>query len=167
MRFSPALLLVLLPVSIAPAGVLAYATPEDVLLQQLQYYQSQNYLPPNSRRVRELNEQQEAARAAQHPSTFVDMGNEDAPVTSSSSSSATQEAAAPSLEEAEEDVSDEALDAATLRLLERLENEDALHTNATAQQQDSPLAPTGLGTLAALGIAMVGIGITLLKARKG
>ncbi|MFA6039561.1 MAG: hypothetical protein WCV62_04660 [Candidatus Peribacteraceae bacterium] len=169
MRFLLAVLaaLLLAPGSLTPEKALAYATPEDVLLEQLQYYESQNYLPPNSRRVQELNELQEAARAAQHPGTFMDMGNEDAPQPSSSSSSssaATHEAAGDATD-AEGTEAEVPLDDATVRLLQRLERE-SLHANATAQQQSNPLAPTGLGTLAAIGIAMAGIGMTLWKAKK-
>lgn len=160
---------------------LAYATPEDVLLQQLEYYQAENYLPPNGRQVKTLQEAMQQEREALHPSTFIDKGSVEGAVSSAepvlsqnegSSTPADHAAAGTSpLSSSPKGTVDgsqgetSSLDPSTLRLIQRLDR-DPLHANATAEEQDTPLAPTGLGSMAALGIAMLGVGVTLWRARE-
>ena len=159
----PAFLSLLIAGLLLPVPSLAYMTPEDVLLQQLNFYGSTNYTPPNTRQARENAVAQEAAREEQHPVTTT-QPQEQSSSSSVSSSEASHEAATTT--EPEEENIDDMTEAEMLQLLRELEAEDALHANATAQQQDNPLAPTGMGTAAALSVLAAGIVVTLWRARR-
>ncbi len=160
----PAFLSLLIAGLLLPVPSLAYMTPEDVLLQQLNFYGSTNYTPPNTRQARENAAALEAAREEQHPVSTTQPPEQSSSSSSVSSSEVLHEAAT-TAEPAEENI-DDMSEEEMLQLLWELEAEEGLHANATAQQQQNPLAPTGMGTAAALSILAAGIVVTLWRARK-
>ncbi len=156
------LLALLVAGSVSPLTALAYQTPEDVLIQQLNYYNATNYLPPNSRNVRTLQELNEQQRQAQHPSTTTNYWQQSSSTASSAQSSASVTQGTTDEEQTNLDsMSEEEL----LQLWQEL-NANTPTTNSTLQQQDKPLAPTGTATVAALGVLLLGAAVTLWRARR-
>lgn len=161
------LLSLLSPILVQPA--LAYETPEDVLLRQLQYYGTTNYPPPTKRQVNQMRSDLEQQREAQHPSTVIDLNLESdtGRISSSSSSDTSAPADDPSLQGAAGDASSAPDDPALVRLLERLKQ--ATHNAEATGEHPSggkPLAPTGMASVAAVAVLGIAAVMTLLRARR-
>jgi hypothetical protein len=163
----------LLPAALAaPAPMVAYLTPEEVLTQQeSQFFPTPGtttYDAPNPRTARALAEQRAQERLAQHPDLYHDP-NIDGPLSSSSSSAAAVSSAssAPAHDAAASSVSSSSLDPVMLRLLMRLERNTAqtTNTNSVIQQQAQPLTPSGPEGPAVVIVMLAAVAATVLRAK--
>lgn len=145
--------------------VLAYLTPEEVLLREQSSFYSlpDPYLTPNPRRVRSITEELAQERMDKYKET------QQIPLHAAAEESSSSEGAA--LEETE--TSSEAggtarenagLTPAEIRLLERYDRRGI--TNSVLSHQSAPLTPTGPEAYATVAVMLGTVGWTVYRAKK-